>query len=229
MTDQPQKLGHHQAHTKNMLQVKSKNLARMSSQVVSVDNATVVIQINPQIGQESAEGQDKRGTYYNAPLQRFLKVQPKSLGIVQIMIGVVTLLTGIVLTMNARNFILTVFSGIHFWGSFIYISAGSLSVAAEYKLHSCVVKASLGMNVVSAITAGVAIILMSIQLPLFTYCGYYGEYNMYSCSYQVLGHGIVGILLVFSVLQFILSICISSFACKATCDTNYSVANVSLH
>ncbi|XP_065122892.1 membrane-spanning 4-domains subfamily A member 12-like [Paramisgurnus dabryanus] len=201
----------------------------MSSQVISVDNATVVIQINPQIGQESAEGQDKRGTY-NAPLQRFLKVQPKSLGIVQIMIGVVTLLTGIVLAINIQHFLLTVISGINFWGSFIYISAGSLSVAAENKLHSCVVKASLGMNVVSAITAGVAIILMSIQLPLLEYCGYYRVYDMYSCSdIQVLGRGIVGILLMFSILQFILSICISSFACKATCDTNYSVANVSLH
>ncbi|XP_065122894.1 membrane-spanning 4-domains subfamily A member 15-like isoform X2 [Paramisgurnus dabryanus] len=150
----------------------------MSSQVISVDNATVVIQVNPQIGQESAAGQDKRRTYYNTPLQRFLVGQPKALGTVQIMIGVVTLLTGIVLGINVPHFLLTVISGINFWGSIIYIITGSLSVAAENKLQSCV----------------------------------------------VLGGGILAMLLLFSILQFILSITISGFACKATCDTNYSVA-----
>nr|XP_055055572.1 membrane-spanning 4-domains subfamily A member 15-like [Misgurnus anguillicaudatus] len=201
----------------------------MTSQVISADNATVVIQINPLIGQKSAEGQEKRGIY--APLQGFLKVQPKSLGIVQIMIGVMTLLTGIVLAFQFDNFTLTVVSGINFWGSFIYIIAGSLSVAAENKLHSCLVKASLGMNVVSAITAGAEIILMSIQLVFVRHWRYY--YREYDedlrLDFQVLGRGVIGILLVFSFLQFILAINISVFACKATCDTNSSVVNVSLN
>ncbi|XP_065122893.1 membrane-spanning 4-domains subfamily A member 4A-like isoform X1 [Paramisgurnus dabryanus] len=197
----------------------------MSSQVISVDNATVVIQVNPQIGQESAAGQDKRRTYYNTPLQRFLVGQPKALGTVQIMIGVVTLLTGIVLGINVPHFLLTVISGINFWGSIIYIITGSLSVAAENKLQSCVVKGSLGMNVVSTITAGVAIILMSMQLHFLQYCRDYRHYDSDSCfNIQVLGGGILAMLLLFSILQFILSITISGFACKATCDTNYSVA-----
>nr|XP_055055566.1 membrane-spanning 4-domains subfamily A member 15-like isoform X3 [Misgurnus anguillicaudatus] len=196
----------------------------MTSQVISADNATVVIQINPLIGQESAEGQEKRGIY--APLQGFLKVKPMALGTVQIMIGVMTLVTGIVLTINARNFILTVVSGINFWGSFIYIIAGSLSVAAENKLNSCLVKASLGMNVVSAITAGAAIILMSIQLPFVRDWRY--SYNNYDEDFRIFGRGIVGILLVFSILQIILSINISGFACKAICS-NTSVINVSLN
>ncbi|XP_073716889.1 uncharacterized protein [Misgurnus anguillicaudatus] len=142
----------------------------MSSQVISADNATVVIQINPLIAQASAEGQEKRGI--SARLQGFLKVQPKTLGTVQIMIGVMTLLTGIVLAFHFEDFTLTVISGINFWGSLIYIIAGSLSFAEENKLKSCLVKASLGMNVVSAITAGAAIILMSIQLP-FVHWAYY--------------------------------------------------------
>nr|XP_055054197.1 membrane-spanning 4-domains subfamily A member 15-like [Misgurnus anguillicaudatus] len=147
----------------------------MSSQVISTDNGKVVIQINPLINQESAEGKDKRGTY--APLQWFLKVQPKSLGTVQIMIGVVTLMIGIVFINKIDHFMLTVISGINFWGSFIYIIAGSLSVVAENKLNSCVVKASLGMNVISAVTAGVAIILLSIDLASVAYYGYYYREN----------------------------------------------------
>nr|XP_055054026.1 membrane-spanning 4-domains subfamily A member 15-like [Misgurnus anguillicaudatus] len=207
----------------------------MSNQVISAENATVVIQINPLIGQESAEGQDKRGTY--APLQGFLKVQPKTLGSVQIVTGVVTLLTNIVLTTQVPNYALPVLS-VNFLGSFIYIMAGSLSVVVENKLHSCVVKASLGMNVVSAIIAGAAIILISFQLEFVKHWGYFYRYASEDFTksldedllsdFQVLGRGIIGILLVFSILQFILSIVISGFACKATCDTNSSVVNVSL-
>nr|XP_055054024.1 membrane-spanning 4-domains subfamily A member 15-like [Misgurnus anguillicaudatus] len=132
----------------------------MSSQVITADNAKIVIQINPQV----AKGQDKSETYANTPLKRFLKVQPKSLGIVQIMIGVVTFLVGIVLTTTIHYFVIIVITGVTYWGSLIYIIAGSLSVAAENKLNPCLVKASIGMNVVSAATAGIAIILMSMRL-----------------------------------------------------------------
>ncbi|XP_065149515.2 membrane-spanning 4-domains subfamily A member 15-like [Paramisgurnus dabryanus] len=139
----------------------------MSSQVITADNAKIVIQINPQV----AEGQDKSKTYDNTPLKRFLKVQPKSLGIVQIMIGVVTFLVGIVLTTEFRYSIIPVSGGITYWGSLIYIIAGSLSVAAENKPNPCL----------------------------------------------VLAHGIVAVMLVFSILQFIISICI----CKTcSCDAN---------
>ncbi|XP_055054198.2 membrane-spanning 4-domains subfamily A member 15-like [Misgurnus anguillicaudatus] len=201
----------------------------MSSQVISTDNGKVVIQINPLINQESAEGKDKRGTY--APLQWFLKVQPKSLGTVQIMIGVVTLMIGIVVTIKIDHFMLTAISGINLRGSFTYIIAGSLSVVAENKLNSCVVKASLGMNVISAITAGVAIILLSIKLQFMAEWRYNSIKNVnvriYS-AFQVLGCGIIVVLLLLSVLQFILSICISGFACKATCGWS-SVVNVSIN
>ncbi|KAA0717496.1 High affinity immunoglobulin epsilon receptor subunit beta [Triplophysa tibetana] len=138
----------------------------MSSQVVSTDNATVIIQINPQVVQGSAEGQENSGPYQNAVLKKFLQVQPESLGTVQIMTGIMIFLFGILLSINTRYPVITINSGITYWGSLIYITAGSLSVAAENKLHSCVVKASLGMNVFSAITAGIFIIVMSIQLAL---------------------------------------------------------------
>ncbi|XDV25437.1 hypothetical protein PO909_029356 [Leuciscus waleckii] len=183
-----------------------------TSKVISTNKATVVIQVNPQVAQNAVicdDGQQTRGVYHNMDLAEFFKAQPSALGTVQIMIGVVWFLFGIVRTTDRYYDFISVISGITYWGSLIYISAGSLSVAARNKCHLCVVKASLIMNVISAITAGGAIVLVSIELRL----------NL----------GTSGIFLVFTILQFIISICISGFACKATSNTDSTVVNVALN
>ncbi|XP_077094736.1 membrane-spanning 4-domains subfamily A member 12-like [Siphateles boraxobius] len=132
---------------------------------------------------------------------------------VQIMIGVVVFLLGIVRTIAFDYPVISVFSGITYWGSIIFIIAGSLSVSAQNKLHLCVVKASLIMNVFSAITAGIAIGLMCIEI------GSNMRYDL----------GIVGVMLVLSITQFIISIFISGFACKATSNTHSTEVNVALN
>ncbi|XP_067284442.1 membrane-spanning 4-domains subfamily A member 4A-like [Pseudorasbora parva] len=217
-----------------------------TSKVISTDKSTVVIQVNPQVAQNAVidtDGHQVRGAYRNTALTEFFKAQPKALGTVQIMIGVVCFLFGIIRTNILDHIPAIEISGINFWGSLIYISAGSLSVAARNKLHPCVVKASLGMNVISAITAGIAIVLMSFEISGSVYYGCYYDYNNYSREYnshysntremclKFKGYdlGISGILLVFSVLQFIISICISGFACKATSSTDFTVVNVALN
>ncbi|XP_067266322.1 membrane-spanning 4-domains subfamily A member 12-like [Chanodichthys erythropterus] len=185
--------------------------------VISTEKATVFIQVNPQTDQDSTIFVDgQRATSHNAAFKVFFKVQPKALGIVQIMIGVMIFFLGILFTIIYPAIV--VFFGITYWGSFIYISAGSLSVAAQNKINLCLVKASLVMNVISAITAGLAILLLSIPIIISVGDPLYSE-----------GLRIIVILLVFTIPQFIISLFISGFACKATCDRDSTVVNVLLN
>ncbi|XP_052423770.1 membrane-spanning 4-domains subfamily A member 12-like isoform X2 [Carassius gibelio] len=201
-----------------------------SSEVISTDKATVIIQVNPQVTQHgviSEDGQQTGGAYHNTALSAFIRAQPKALGTVQIMTGVMIFLFGIVRNIDYDyRHPISVFYGITYWGSLIYISAGSLSVSAQNKLHLCVVKGSLIMNVISAITAAIAIVQMSIEIHYLLM--YRCRYD-YSCTLKRTDLGIIGILLVFSILQFIISIFISGFACKATSNTDSTVINVALN
>uniref|UniRef100_A0A9J8BXU9 Si:dkey-174k12.3 n=1 Tax=Cyprinus carpio carpio TaxID=630221 RepID=A0A9J8BXU9_CYPCA len=208
-----------------------KTLPRMeSSKFMSNDKATVIIQVNPQVKQHNVihdDEQQARGAYHNTALKGFFKAQPKALGTVQIMTGVVIFLFGIVNTaISTFHPSILIFSGITYWGSLIYIIAGSLSVAAQNKLHLCVVKASLGMNVISAMTAATAITVMGIEI-LFFLMPYQSSISVRLLNRYYMG--ITGVLLVFSILQFIISIFISGFACKATSNTDSTVVNVALN
>ncbi|KAJ8354665.1 hypothetical protein SKAU_G00222320 [Synaphobranchus kaupii] len=157
-------------------------------------------------------------------LGKFLKGDTKALGTVQIMIGVLVILLGIVMAIDANS--IGVFSGIVFWGALIYISSGALTVAANNKLNKCLVNGALGMNIFSIITAGIAIILFSLDFvfQMRYYCSYsedsYEDYFCQRLKHTLLArsHGMKGVLLVFSILEFIVSICVSAFACRAVCD-----------
>ncbi|XP_036427259.1 membrane-spanning 4-domains subfamily A member 15-like [Colossoma macropomum] len=147
-------------------------------------------------------------------LVKFLKGEPKALGTVQIMIGVFTILSAFVVIRTAF-----VDSGIAFWGALIYISTGSLTVAAEKKLNPCTVKGSLGMNVISAITAGIAVFILSADLITGHICYHYSNSYSYSSVYCVSSYVLLTILLIFTLLEFCISISISAFGCKATCSS----------
>ncbi|KAJ8354667.1 hypothetical protein SKAU_G00222340 [Synaphobranchus kaupii] len=193
------------------------SVCKMSNSVSANNGFVVITQVHPQ---QSSTALTSPSTASNVSslLGKFLKGEPKALGAVQIMIGVMYILCGIAINIYPDS--IGVFSGIVYWGAFIYISSGALSVAGENKLNKCVVKGSLGMNIISTITAGIAVILFSVDLVVemgYYYC------NSYDCSrieyiYTTRSRGISGMLLVFSILEFIISIYVSTFACRAVCD-----------
>ncbi|XP_072539497.1 membrane-spanning 4-domains subfamily A member 4A-like [Salminus brasiliensis] len=153
-------------------------------------------------------------SFISGVLGKFLKGEPKALGTVEIMIGVFVILSGIALTHDVFAF---VHSGIAFWGALIHISAGSLAVAAGNKLHPCVVKGSLGMNVVSSVIAAITIIILSADLALVDF-----RISNYSpCVYCTprASNMLLIVMLILTLLQFCISISISAFGCKATCCT----------
>nr|XP_033470432.1 membrane-spanning 4-domains subfamily A member 4A-like isoform X3 [Epinephelus lanceolatus] len=66
---------------------------------------------------------------------RFSKGRLLALGTVQIMIGLMVLLFGVAMAVNADT--IGVFSGIFVWGALFYIAAGSLTVAAGNSMNCC--------------------------------------------------------------------------------------------
>ncbi|KAF5896765.1 membrane-spanning 4-domains subfamily A member 4A-like, partial [Clarias magur] len=162
-------------------------------------------------------------------LQNFLKGEPKALGTVQIMIGVMTILFGIVIAVNPWT--IGVFCGVVFWSSLLHITAGSLAVSASNRFNACVVKATLVINILSTIAAGIAIIMLGMDLGLGPLSGpCLNESEDYSqCSPNSFAEsrtdGITGVLLVYALLQFAVSIAVSAFSCKAV-TTNDITLNI---
>ncbi|KAL2084577.1 hypothetical protein ACEWY4_020095 [Coilia grayii] len=184
----------------------------MANSAPSANGFVVVTHVYPQQGAQSVTSPQSRAVSpLTCQLGKFLKGEPSALGTVEIMIGIVVLLFGIVTTIYAT---ISTYSGIMYWGAIIYITAGSLTVQANKELSPCLVKASLGMNIFSTITAGIAIIMHSLD---FISINCYGS-SYYNCEmYLSRSWGIAGVMLVLSVLEFIISITVSAFACKATC------------
>ncbi|XP_047015029.1 membrane-spanning 4-domains subfamily A member 4D isoform X3 [Ictalurus punctatus] len=148
---------------------------------------------------------DQNSSQAVGPLQKFLKGEPKALGTVQIMNGIMILLLGIWLLSDTSN---TVYFFVIFCGSFFHIMAGSLTVSACNKLHPTVVKWAMAVNILSAISAAIIVIILILYL----------RFNRFTTA------GISSIfLLVFSLLQFAVSIAISAFACKATASNEPTI------
>ncbi|XP_058870635.1 membrane-spanning 4-domains subfamily A member 4A-like [Acipenser ruthenus] len=170
----------------------------------------------------SSAGQAAPGTVASqlpGPLQTFLRGQPKALGVVQIIIGIVSLLFGPVL-MNADT--AEGIIGLPFWTGVWYIISGSLAVAADNTHRRGLVKACLGMNVVSSVFAGVGSILYSISVSIvpfhMDYLNRSAEYE-YLRRYSLTIHvGILAVLLVLNILEMCIAIATSAFGCKSECS-----------
>ncbi|KAJ1192990.1 hypothetical protein NDU88_002296 [Pleurodeles waltl] len=112
--------------------------------------------------------------------------EPKALGAVQIMIWVIHVILGGILC-SLQYLPMSVFSGVVFWGAVSFFISGGLSVAAAARKNgsTCLVRGSLGMNIVSAIVAGTAFIIYSFDLaaPPYFYYSCSSFYSSYDWNY----------------------------------------------
>lgn len=155
--------------------------------------------------------------------QTFLKGKPKALGILVIVAAILEIGLGIALLYTAPT--ITLPSGIPFWGSVAYIIAGSLTISAQKKPSTCLIRGSLGLNIVSSIFSITAVILNIVDFIIitFNYCYYYGDYdgyynnNYYSlCQQKHNGaYAVISLLLVINLLLFCVTVSTSAFGCRS--------------
>ncbi|XP_013918465.1 PREDICTED: membrane-spanning 4-domains subfamily A member 8-like [Thamnophis sirtalis] len=105
-----------------------------------------------------------------SPLERFLKAEPKVLGAIQIMIGLLHIGFGAASHRLFSFYYLTLpaIGGYPFWGGIFFISSGSLCVAAVHHPSPDLVKSSVGLNITSAIMALIGIMICMSELIIST-------------------------------------------------------------
>ncbi|XP_050612977.1 membrane-spanning 4-domains subfamily A member 12 isoform X2 [Macaca thibetana thibetana] len=93
-----------------------------------------------------------------------------------------------------------------------FIISGSLSVSASKELSSCLVKGSLGMNIVSSIFAFIGVILLVVDMCI------HGPYQWVPSR-----QGISAMLMIFSLLEVCTACVTAYFANQADTTTNMPV------
>uniref|UniRef100_K7F2J8 Membrane spanning 4-domains A8 n=1 Tax=Pelodiscus sinensis TaxID=13735 RepID=K7F2J8_PELSI len=142
-----------------------------------------------------------------------LQGEPLALGITQILVGAVLLAVGMV-TSLADLYFWRLERSVHIpmWSGLLYVVSGALSVAAAKNPKIPLVKGTLGMNIISSLVAGCALILYLITLAI--------EFNYYFV--QKLIRSCTLVLLLFTFLEFFISISTSAFWCKTVCRNSYT-------
>ncbi|XP_076773500.1 membrane-spanning 4-domains subfamily A member 8 isoform X2 [Arvicanthis niloticus] len=153
------------------------------------------------------------------PAQRVLK-KGEVLGAMQILIGLVHIGLGCIMLTNlfGQYSAVSLYGGFPFWGGIWFIISGSLSVAAETQTNSpCLLNASVGLNIFSAICSAVGIMLFITDLSIL---GGYFYPSQESLNVRT-GMAISGVLLIFCLVELSIAGVSSHFGCQVTC-CNYN-------
>uniref|UniRef100_A0A670HL98 Membrane spanning 4-domains A8 n=1 Tax=Podarcis muralis TaxID=64176 RepID=A0A670HL98_PODMU len=155
-------------------------------------------------------------------LEKKVKVEAKTLGAIQIMIGLIQIGFGVVSFFLVDSFYAPLANASYFpcWGGIFFIVSGSISVSTTKYRNRSLVKCNVGMHVTSATLATIGIILYTAQLcinqPYFFY-GYPGLYPERTLLFNKVGNGLCTVHLLFCLLEFCITVPTAHFGCQATC------------
>ncbi|XP_070813393.1 membrane-spanning 4-domains subfamily A member 15-like [Pituophis catenifer annectens] len=150
------------------------------------------------------------------PLQDFLNAETKVFGAVQIMIGLLHIAFGaVVISLPPPGPGVTAIGGYPFWGGIFFISSGSLCITAANSQNRVLVKSSIGMNITSAIMALTGILIYFCDYIYLSTCLQDPEESI-----QSVGYGLSSVLLLFSLLEFCITVPLAHFGCQATCRSD---------
>ncbi|XP_052045657.1 membrane-spanning 4-domains subfamily A member 4A-like isoform X2 [Apodemus sylvaticus] len=191
----------------------------------------IVVQGTEQTALEAGYGAQQNGQplYVNSQswkrmTEKFLKGEPKILGIVQIVIAIMNISIGIMMisaTVPSGEMLpISVYIGYPIWGSIMFIISGSFSIVAGRRTTKGLVRSSLGLNITSSVFAFTGIIISSLSPSIYSYNVYYCTYRHESESchmtlFLLMGLDIVVVIL--SVLEFCIGISLSAFGCRVMC------------
>ncbi|XP_031167199.1 membrane-spanning 4-domains subfamily A member 18-like isoform X2 [Sander lucioperca] len=132
-----------------------------------------------------------------------------ALGTVQIMIGVAVFLFELAMIPHTDS--LGMYSGAFVWAPLFDILSGSLIVSAGTSVNKCRLNGGVGFSIVAAVASAAA-------TSIYVLDAYYNgtAYNYYYNSYVIETRGVLGVLVVFSFLGFIVSISVPGLGCNAS-------------
>ncbi|XP_063292968.1 membrane-spanning 4-domains subfamily A member 4A-like [Pelobates fuscus] len=201
------------------------------------DGFAVITQINPSGNlQELSDHIQNIKNTTPKPLISFYKGEPEALGVTQVFSGIFFIIFGIIFCF-APEYFLILYSGLPFWSGVMYIISGSISISAAVKPTLGKVRSSLVLNILSSITACIAIILFLFGVAIHWYrssihtCFYYkssvhceGNFNP-----KPVVEGMLALLFIMTVTQLCITISTSVFGCKTVCRTSYNETTVIIY
>lgn len=167
-------------------------------------------------GTQPSEHSVIKSQRWNENKEKFLKGEPKVLGVVQVMIALINLSLGIIV-MKTMGFgsLISVALQAPIWGPVMFIISGSLSIAAEVKTTKSLVISSLSLNTISSVLAAAASIMGVVSVVLSTYSFFYGR--------DPITRALDVLMLILNILEFCIAVSISAFGCKASCCNSSEV------